>query len=87
MRDRLVEVMADNYRRESKAADTPIDAGAEVLARVVFAMAEEVILLRLDDPALDRDALVDLLAQLIVGGIPGVRPEAWVALERAHRSG
>jgi AcrR family transcriptional regulator len=87
IRNRLVEVMADNYRRESKAAGTPIDAAADVLARVLFAMAEEVILLHLDDPAWDRDALVDLLAELIEGGISGVRPEAWVAVERARRSG
>jgi hypothetical protein len=87
LRARLVEVMAANYRRESRAARTPIDVAAEVMARLFFAMAEEVILLCLDDATWDRDALVDFLAELIASGISGVRPEVWLAVERAHRSG
>lgn len=84
LRARLVEVMAANYRRESRAAGTPIGVAAEVMARLFFAMAEEVILLCLDDATWDRDALVDFLAELIEGGIAGVRPEVWRAVERAH---
>jgi len=85
LRGRLVEVMADNYRRESKAAGTPIDVAADVLARLFFAMAEEVVLLSLDDPTWDRDTLADFLAALIEGGVSGVRPDVWLAIERAHR--
>jgi AcrR family transcriptional regulator len=86
LRDRLTAVMAANYRRESRAAGVPMDAGAEILARVVFAMAEEVVLLILDDPGWDRGALVDFLAELIVGGISGVRPGVWAAVDRARRT-
>lgn len=87
LRGRLVEVMADNYRRESRAAGAPIDVAAEVLARLFFAMAEEVVLLCLDDTTWDREALVDFLAGFIHGGMSGVRPEVWSAVERAHPAG
>ena len=81
MLDRLVSVMADNYRRESAAAGTPIDAGAELMARLFFSMADQVIAMRLDDDSWDRDALVDFLASFIGGGIAGVQPNTWRALE------
>jgi AcrR family transcriptional regulator len=86
MRDDLVEVMADNYRRESRAAGTPIDVAAEVVARLFFVMAEEVILLCLTDATWDRDLLVDFLAELIEHGISGVGPEVWLAMEQARTS-
>jgi AcrR family transcriptional regulator len=84
IRARLVEVMADNYRRESRTAGTPIDAAAEVVARLFFAMADEVIQLCLTDASWDRDTLVDFLAELIERGISGVRPEVWLAMEQAQ---
>jgi len=86
MRRRLIEVMAANYRRESRTAGTPIDVAAEVIARLFFAMAEEVILLCLDDATWDRDTLVDFLAEFIEAGISGVRPDVWAAMERAHHA-
>jgi len=82
MRARLVEVMAANYRRESADVAAPIDVGADVLARLLLAMTEQVVLLVLDDPDRDHSALVDLLAQLIEGGIAGVSAGTWAALER-----
>jgi AcrR family transcriptional regulator len=83
LRDGLVAVIAENYRRESRVAGTPIDAGAELLAQLFFAMTEQVIHLRRSDPGWDRSALVDFLAEFIEGGLAGVRPEVWVAVERA----
>jgi AcrR family transcriptional regulator len=85
MRAHLVEVMAANYRRESSAAGTPIDVGAEVVARLFFAMAEEIILLCLADATWDRDPLIDLLAGFIEAGLSGVPPDVWRAVEQAHR--
>ncbi len=83
-RESLVEVLATNYRREARVAGTPIDAAADLLARLFFAMTEEVILLHLDDPSWGRDALIDFLADFIEGGMAGVRPEAWLGVERAR---
>ncbi|MEI2700724.1 MAG: hypothetical protein V9E94_21155 [Microthrixaceae bacterium] len=74
-------MIAENYRRESRAARTPIDAGAELLAQIFFAMTEQVIHLRRADPRWDRTALVDFLAEFIEGGLAGVRAETWAALE------
>jgi AcrR family transcriptional regulator len=84
MLDRLVSVMADNYRSESIAAGKPLDAGAELMARLFFSMADQVIAMRLADERWDRDALVDFLASFIRGGIAGVQPTTWRALE--HRN-
>ena len=84
LRDRLVGVIADNYRRESRATGTPIAAAAEVLAQLFFAMTEQIIHLRRDDPAWDRAVLVDFLADFIEGGLTGIRREVWLAVERAH---
>lgn len=84
LRADLVEVMAANYRREARAAGTPIDAAAEVLARLFFSMTEELILLCLDDPTWNREALIDFVAGFIDGGITGVRREVWRATDRAH---
>jgi AcrR family transcriptional regulator len=84
MLDRLVSVMADNYRRESMAAGTPIDAGAELMARLFFSMADQVIAMRLADDSWDRDALVEFLASFIAGGIAQVEQPTWRALE--HRT-
>jgi len=86
LRGRLVDVMAANYRRESRAAGAPIDSAAEVLARLFFSMAEETIQLCLDDATWDRDAVVEFLAEFIEGGISAVRPPVWLALERARPS-
>lgn len=85
MLDRLVSVMADNYRRDSRAAGTPLDAGAELMARLFLSMAEQVIAMRLADDTWDRDALVDFLASFINGGMASVQPNTWRALE--HRKG
>ncbi len=82
---RLVQVMADNYRREAHAAGTPIDDAADVLARLFFTMTYEVIRLRLSDDTWDREALVDLLAQVIDGGIAAVQPAVWAAIERPRK--
>ncbi len=84
MTNRLVTVMSDNYRRESRAAGTPIDAAADLLALLFFSMTEQVIELSLADPAWDRSALVDFLANFIEGGIAGIRPEVWLAVEQAR---
>jgi AcrR family transcriptional regulator len=84
LRSQLVGSMAEHYRQESIAAATPVDTAAEVLARLVFAMAEEVILLHDEDPTWDRDALVEFLAAFIEGGIAGAGIAAWTAAERAH---
>ncbi len=84
LRHHLVEVMAANYRRESSAVGAPIDVAAEVMARLFFAMTEEVILLCFDDPTWDRATLVDFLAQFIESGISGVQPNVWAAMERSH---
>jgi AcrR family transcriptional regulator len=84
LRDRLVAVISDNYRRESRAAGTPIDAAAELLATLFFSMTEQVIQLRFSDDTWDRSALVDFLADFIEGGMSGIRPEVWLAVERAH---
>lgn len=81
LRDGLVGVIAENYRRESRAAGTPIDAGAVLLAQLFFAMTEQVIHLRRADPGWDRSALVDFLAEFIEGGLAGVRHQTWAALE------
>jgi hypothetical protein len=81
----FVGVMAANYRREARAAGTPIDAAAEVLARLFFSMTEELVLLCLDDTTWNRDTLVDFLTEFIEGGMAGVRPEVWRATDRAHR--
>jgi AcrR family transcriptional regulator len=86
LRDRLAGVIADNYRRESRSEGTPIDAAADVLAQVFFAMTEQVIHLRRADPGWDRAVLVDFLADFIEGGLSGVRPEVWRALERSPRA-
>ncbi|MFN7147861.1 MAG: TetR/AcrR family transcriptional regulator [Microthrixaceae bacterium] len=86
LRHQLVGVIADNYRRESQVAGTPIDAAAELLAQLFFAMTEQIIHLRRDDPGWDRAVLVDFLADFIDGGLSGVRPEVWLAVERAHTS-
>jgi len=86
LHDRLVGVIADNYRRESQAVGTPIDAAAEVLARLFFAMTEQIIQLRRNDPSWDRTALVDFLTDFIEGGLSGVRHEVWLAVERSHTS-
>jgi AcrR family transcriptional regulator len=86
LRDRLVGVIADNYRRESRTAGTPIDAAADVLAQLFFAMTEQVIQLRRADAAWDRTALVDFLTDFIEGGLSGIRREVWLAVERAHTS-
>jgi AcrR family transcriptional regulator len=82
----LVQVMADNYRRESKAAGTPIDDAAEVLARLFFTMTYEIIRLQLTDATWNRDALVELLAQFIDGGTAAVRPDVWHAIDRRDRA-
>ena len=65
LRSQLIEVLADNYRRESRSAGTPIDDAAEILAHLVFAMVEELILLRFDDPTWDRDSLTDFASSFI----------------------
>jgi AcrR family transcriptional regulator len=77
----VIAVMADNYRREAQAAGTPIDASAELLARLFFALANQVVAMRLADPSWDRDALVDFLASFIAGGMDAVEPSTWQALE------
>jgi len=84
LRDRLVTVIADNYRRESRAAGAPMDAAADILAQLFFAMAEQIIHLRRSDVGWDRAALVDFLTDFIEGGLRGVRREVWLAVERAH---
>lgn len=84
LRDRLVEVMAANYRRESSAAGKPIDQGADVVARLLFAMTEQIVTLRLTEPGWEGDALVDFLAEFIETGLAGVRPDTWRGLERSH---
>jgi AcrR family transcriptional regulator len=84
LQDRLVEVMAANYRRESTAAGMPIDQGADVVARVLFAMTDQIVTLCLADTSWQRDTLVDFLAEFIEAGLAGVRPDTWRALERAH---
>ena len=76
-------MIAENYRRESRAAGAPIDAGGQLLAQVFFAMTEQVIHVRRSEPSWDRTALVDFLAEFIEGGLAGVRPEVWTAVERA----
>lgn len=85
LRDRLVAVLSDNYRRESRAAGTPIDDAADLLATLFFSMTEQIIQLRLSDATWDRSALVDFLADFIEGGMSGIRPGVWLAVERAHR--
>ena len=47
-------------------------------------LADQVIAMRLADDRWDRDALVDFLASFIGGGIAGVQPSTWLALE--HRT-
>ncbi len=84
LRDRLVGVISDNYRRESKAAGKPIDAAADLLAMLFFTMTDRIIQLRLTDPTWERATLVNFLADFINGGISGVRPEVWVAIERTR---
>ncbi|MCU0269387.1 MAG: TetR/AcrR family transcriptional regulator [Acidimicrobiales bacterium] len=84
LRDRLVEVMAANYRRESAAAGSPIDVGAEILARLFFVMAEEIVRLCLAVETTDREALVDFLAEFIDAGIAGVALGTWGAVERSR---
>ena len=54
------------------------------MARLFFSMADQVIAMRLADDRWDRDALVDFLASFIDGGIAGVQPSTWLALE--HRT-
>ena len=86
VRDRLMSVMADNYRRESKAAGTPINAAADLLARVFFTMADEIIDMRLSDESWDREALVEFLASFIEGGMAAIDLDTWQAVERkSHR--
>ena len=79
----VVAVMADNYRREAQAGGSPIDASAELLARLFFSLADQVIAMRLADDSWDRSALVDFLAAFIEGGTAAVEPRTWRALE--HR--
>lgn len=81
LRDRLVEVMAANYRRESSAAGLPIDQSADVVARVLFAMSDQIITLCLADTGWQRESLIDFLAEFIEAGLAGVRLETWRALE------
>lgn len=83
---RLVAVMADNYRRESAAAGTPIDAAAEVLARLFFTLTYEVVRLRLTDDSWDRDSLIGFVAEFIDGGVAAVRPEVWRAVDQPDRT-
>ena len=87
VRSQLIEVLADNYRRESRNAGTPIDDAAEILAHLVFAMVEELILLRFDDPTWNRDALADFASSFIDAGISGAGPKAWSAADQARTRG
>jgi AcrR family transcriptional regulator len=67
-------------------ADFGIEVGSAsvMLSLMYFGMGETVAIRQLDDPAWDRDALIDLLTEFTVGGLfrLGLHPEVLAAASR-----
>lgn len=90
VRRRLLHDVAALTRSRWEALGVEVGDAAEVVALLVFRMAEGLALRRANDPTWDREALIDLLTEFTFGGIDRLWSQALdvlVAAGRRHRPG